>query len=96
MDAVNANIPGPYEYKGLFRRYWESRSFMQRRLMRMCMSMLVMAICFPLYELGLFGSVDGPLNPDRLGDKIATLGVTRDHSMIFFLSLLIFALSATC
>jgi hypothetical protein len=55
--------------------------------------MLVLVICFPLYYLGFFGSVDGPLNPGRIGNSLSGMGVTRTHSMVFFLSLLIMALT---
>jgi|GEM_PF-394377 len=76
-----------------FRRWWKSRTFIQQRLIRFCTSMLVMAVCFPLYYLGLFGSVEGPLNPAHIGDQLAGMGVTRTHSMLLFLSFLIIAVS---
>ncbi len=75
------------------RRWWNSRSFIQQRLIRFCSSMLVMLVCFPLYYLGLFGSVEGPLNPSRIGEKLAGMGVTQTHSMLLFLSFLIIAVS---
>ena len=68
-------------------------SFVQKRLVRMSLSTVVMILCFPLYYLGLFGSVEGPLNPGRIGDSLAGMGVTKTHSFIFFLSLLIIAVS---
>jgi hypothetical protein len=86
----------PCYYDGtqtLFRRWWNSRTFLQQRLIRFCMSMLVMIICFPLYYMGFFGHVDGPLHPDRIGQALAGMGVTHTHSMVFFLSLLIAAVS---
>ena len=55
--------------------------------------MLVMIVCFPLYYLGLFGSVDGPLNPARIGDVLAVRGVTQTHCMVIFASFLIMAVS---
>jgi len=55
--------------------------------------MLVMILCFPLYYLGLFGSVEGPLNPARIGASLAGMGVTKTHSLVFFLSFLIIAVS---
>jgi len=76
-----------------FRRWWNSRTFIQKRLIRFCMSMLVMILCFPLYYLGLFGSVDGPLHPARIGESLAGMGISRTHSAIFFLSILIIAVS---
>ena len=84
---------GPYNQEGAFQRWWSSRTFIQRRLIRFCLSMLVMVVCFPLYYLGLFGSVEGPLNPARLGERLAGLGVTQTHSMVLFLSFLIIAVS---
>ena len=48
--------------------------------------MIVMGFCFPLYYLGLFGTVDGPLNPAQLGAKFADMGVSKTHMLVFFLS----------
>ena len=76
-----------------FWRWWNSLSFIQKRLIRMFLSMMVMILCFPLYYLGLFGSVEGPLNPSRIGASLAGMGVTKTHSVVFFLSFLIIALS---
>jgi hypothetical protein len=76
-----------------FWRWWNGLSFIQKRLIRMFLSMMVMILCFPLYYLGLFGSVDGPLNPARIGASLAGMGVTKTHSMVFFLSFLIIAVS---
>jgi len=79
--------------ESFFKRWWNSRSFLQQRLFRFCLSMLIMAVCFPLYYLGLFGSVEGPLNPVRIGAQLAGMGVSRTHSMMFFLSFLMIAVS---
>ena len=87
---ANVNV---YERESLFSRWWNSRTFIQKRLIRFCFSMLVMVLCFPLYYLGLFGSVEGPLNPARIGESLAGMGVTRTHSMVFFLSFLIIAVT---
>ena len=76
-----------------FWRWWNRLSFVQKRLFRMFASMLVMVLCFPLYYLGLFGSVEGPLNPARIGDSLAGMGVTKTHSLVFFLSFLIISVS---
>ncbi|RJQ56273.1 MAG: hypothetical protein C4530_14910 [Desulfobacteraceae bacterium] len=83
----------PYGEPSPLRRWWDSRSYLQKRLLRFCGSMLVMVVCFPLYYMGLFGSVEGPLNPKNLGDRLAGLGVTQAHSMLLFLTFLIIALS---
>ncbi|MEJ2723923.1 MAG: hypothetical protein P8175_04615, partial [Deltaproteobacteria bacterium] len=76
-----------------FRKWWNSRSFIQRRMIRLCLSILVMLICFPLYYLGFFGGVEGPLNPSEIGDALARMGVTKTQSMIFFPTLLIVSVS---
>lgn len=89
---MQKNIPG-FPQETLFRQWWNNRNFVQQRLIRFCLSMLVMIVCFPLYYLGLFGSVEGPLNPSRIGHFLAGMGVTQAHGMVFFLSLLIFAVS---
>lgn len=91
--SESINMTKPYDRKTPFRRWWNSRSYIQKRLIRFCLSMLVMVICFPLYYLGLFGGVEGPLSPAQIGDRLAGMGVTRTHSMVFFLSFLIIALS---
>ena len=87
------SIEMTYPSESPLKRWWNSRNFIQKRMFRMCMSILVMMLCFPLYYLGLFGSVDGPLNPARIGDMLANMGVTRTHSMILFLSFLIISVS---
>ena len=82
-----------YNQESSYKRWWKSRNFLQQRLIRFCFSMLVMVVCFPLYYLGLFGGVEGPLNPARIGDHLSGMGVTRTHVMILFLSFLIIAVS---
>ena len=86
-------ITNPYHQETLIGRWWRSRSFIQQRLIRFCLSMLMMVLCFPLYYLGLFGTVDGPLNPARIGESLAGLGVTRTHCLTIFLSFLIIAVA---
>ena len=82
-----------YDQGNPFWRWWNSLSFVHKRLVRMSLSTVVMLLCFPLYYLGLFGSVEGPLNPARIGDFLAGMGVTKTHSLVFFLSFLIIAVS---
>ena len=82
-----------YGQESRFRKWWNGLDFLHKRLIRMFLSLLVMILCFPLYYLGLFGSVEGPLNPARIGDSLAGMGVTKTHSLVFFLSLLIIAVS---
>ncbi len=86
------NPTNPYQ-ESAFRRWWKSRSFIQKRLIRFCMSMLVMVLCFPLYYLGFFGSVEGPLHPASIGDGLAGLGVTQTHVTFFLLSVLTIAVT---
>lgn len=76
-----------------FRRWWNTRTFLQKRMIRFCVSMIVMILCVPLYYAGFFGTVDGPLHPSRIGDSLAGMGVTRTHSALFFLSLVIIAVA---
>ena len=84
-------IKGTQYYNGgsALKRWWDSRNFIQQRMIRFCFTMLVMVLCFPLYYLGLFGSVEGPLNPAHIGERLAGMGVTRTHAMIMFLTFLI-------
>ena len=82
-----------YGQESGFRKWWNSLDFLHKRVIRMFLSLLVMILCFPLYYLGLFGSVEGPLNPARIGDSLAGMGVTKTHSLVFFLSFLIIAVS---
>lgn len=65
-------------------------SYGQQRLWHFGLTMIVMGISFFLYYLGLFGRVDGPLNPSQLGEHLAALGVSKAHIMIIvvFLTLL--------
>ncbi|RJR50133.1 MAG: hypothetical protein C4576_06110 [Desulfobacteraceae bacterium] len=82
-----------YNKESPFRRWWNTRTYLQKRMIRFCMSMIVFILCLPLYHAGLFGTVDGPLHPARIGESLAGMGVTRTHSAVFFLSILIIAVS---
>ena len=64
---------------------------LRQRLTRFGLSMIVMGICFPLYYLGLFGTVEGPLNPEHLGVIFDNIGVSKFHILVFFLFLTIIA-----
>lgn len=86
----------PYGTKGErpFRRWWKSRTFWQKRFLRANFGILVMVIWILLYYLGLFGgSVEGPLEPGRLGEKLRGMGVTVIKSQVFFLSFVIIGIS---
>lgn len=43
------------------------------------LNMIVMAVCFALYYLGLFGGVEGPLTVANIGRGLAETGLTSDH-----------------
>jgi hypothetical protein len=70
-----------------------SQDFLRQRLTHFGLTMIVMGICFPLYYLGLFGTVDGPLNPARLGTSLAGIGIAKIHMLALFISLLIIAVT---
>ncbi|UCF83719.1 MAG: hypothetical protein JSV50_21575 [Desulfobacteraceae bacterium] len=70
-----------------------AQEFIRQRLTRFGLSMIVMGICFPLYYLGLFGTMEGPLNPANLGARLGGIGVSRFHLLGFFLCLMIIALT---
>jgi hypothetical protein len=59
------------------------RSYGQQRLGRFGLTLIVMGISFILYYLGLFGGVDGPLNPSRLGAHLTLWGVSKAHLLMF-------------
>lgn len=58
------------------------------RLRGFGMTMIVMGISFIFYYLGFFGSVDGPLAPDKIGSAMAAWGVTRLHVITVLLLIL--------
>lgn len=73
--------------ESLFTRWWNSRNFIQQRLIRFCMIMIVMILCFPLYYLGFFGTMEGPLHPAHLGEQLSNIGVTKTRMLVFFMSM---------
>lgn len=83
----------PSQGRSPLQRWWHNLDFLQQRMVRMCLSMAVMVLCFPLYYLGFFGSVDGPLHPARIGDSLAGLGATRHHVAIILVFCLMVAVS---
>lgn len=87
------NIEMSYRHDSALGRWWKSRNFLQKRMARLCLSLLVMLLCFPLYYLGFFGTVDGPLNPAHIGNRLAHMGVSRTHAMVLFLTFMIIAVS---
>jgi hypothetical protein len=57
------------------------------------LTLIVMGASFLLYYLGVFGTVDGPLTPEKMGAALSGLGVTRRHVIVMLLSILIAATS---
>ncbi len=73
--------PGPYSSSGnQFRK-----GFIQSRMQNFGLTMIVMGASFGLYYLGLFGTVDGPLRPARIGDQLAAAGFTNRHLLLIML-----------
>lgn len=52
------------------------------------LTMIVMGASFGLYYLGLFGTVEGPLRPERIGEQLAASGFTNRHLLFMMLSLM--------
>jgi len=63
------------------------------RLQSFGLTMIVMGACFIFYYLGLFGTVEGPLTPARIGTALSSLGMTQRHVIAILLSILIAAVS---
>jgi hypothetical protein len=76
-----------------FKRWWKRLDLLQQRMLRLCLSLLVMVLCFPLYYAGLFGTQEGPLNPANIGARLAEMGVSQTHAMVLFTTLVIVAVS---
>jgi hypothetical protein len=53
----------------------------------------IMALSFFFYEMGLFGGVEGPLNPEQIGTTLARAGMTRVHLGAILLSVAFYALT---
>ena len=69
------------------------RGFLRSRLANFGLTMIIMGASFALYYLGLFGTVDGPLAPERMGTFLAEMGVTQRHVIVLLLTVLIAALT---
>jgi len=67
--------------------------YIRKRTQHFGLSMVVMGISFFLYYLGLFGNVDGPLAPGKIGESLAGMGVEKTHMLMFFLSFFIIAMT---
>jgi len=64
-----------------------NQSYIRNRIYNFSVTMIVMGASFVLYYLGLFGGVDGPLEPAAIGAKLASRGITRNDLFIVFLLL---------
>jgi hypothetical protein len=69
------------------------RRFIQTRLQNFGLSMIVMGASFLLYYLGLFGGVEGPLEPAKIGDTLASLGVSNYHVLGICLLFMVISLT---
>jgi hypothetical protein len=67
-------------------------AYMQRWKTKFGLNMIVMAICFALYYLGLFGGVEGPLTVTNIGRGLAEAGLTSDHFQALLVALFAIAL----
>lgn len=67
----------------------------QRTLRSFGLNMVVMALSFMLYYLGLFGTVEGPLNINSIARTMADAGIsfTRDDLQIVLITLCVIALT---
>ncbi len=63
---------------------WNTRTYFQQRLKNFAWTMIVMGASFALYYLGLFGNVEGPLQPAKLGENLAGIGISKTHLLVFF------------
>ncbi|MCF8067669.1 MAG: hypothetical protein K9L30_03685 [Desulfobacterales bacterium] len=70
---------------------WHKSRSLQQRASNFGITMIVMGACFILYYLGFFGSQEGPLQPEKIGDALAGMGITRGDMMMFFFSAAIIA-----
>ncbi|MHC1729645.1 MAG: hypothetical protein AB9866_27195 [Syntrophobacteraceae bacterium] len=65
----------------------------QRRLIGFGLNMIVMALSFMLYYLGLFGTVDGPLSMTNISKAISSSGITVNDVRIILVILFVIALT---
>jgi len=74
---------------------WASprRSFVQHRVRNFGLTMVVMGFSFGLYYLGFFGGVEGPLQPEHIGDRLAAMGFSGRHLLYLFVLLTVVAVT---
>ncbi len=74
-------------------RFMPRRGFVQNRLQNFGVTMVVMGASFGLYYQGLFGGVSGPLQPERIGDRLAAMGFSDRHLLAMLLSFMVIAIT---
>jgi len=89
--VINAQNDNPTQYSPVEQS--PQRSFIQDRLHKFGLNMLVMGASFALYYLGFFGGVDGPLKPDRIGERLAALGFSNRSLLIVLLAFMVIAIT---
>lgn len=67
--------------------------YVQNRMKNFGLTMVVMGASFGLYYLGFFGGVEGPLQPGRIGERLAAMGFTGRHLLCLFLLLTLVAIT---
>lgn len=70
----------------------QGRNFVQQRLHHFSLTLMVMGASFLLYYLGFFGGVDGPMQPERIGERMATMGCRKGHVLIILSLLTVIAI----
>ena len=70
-----------------------SRGGLPNRIRSFGATMAVMGGSFIVYYLGLFGGASGPLQPDRIGDRLAAVGFSGHHLLFLLLALTLVSLS---
>lgn len=89
-ETQKAGYPQP---KPALQNKSETGTSIHQRTNRFLISLLMMLICFPLYYLGLFGGVEGPLQPAQIGQWLAGSGVSRSHILIMFAAVMVLAVT---
>lgn len=67
--------------------------YIRRRARYSGLTFIIMVVSFVLYGLGLFGTVEGPLHPERIGTTLAKMGVTGSHFVVLFALISIIAVT---
>ena len=75
-------VMAQYGFKENLRNDMCVEDLARQQLRRFGWSMISLAVCISLYYLGFFGTTEGPMNPARLGMKMAEFGVNRTHVIL--------------